>query len=96
MSYTFFTGCQKCVWWNVFLVSSLRGCSEGMVQDPATRCDEMGRFPAILSFQKHRRPSQSIEGVPIKLQQCGKSATHDGLFPYSPAIFIAGMVIRNI
>ena len=30
------------------------------------------------------------------LGQCSQSATHDGMFSYSPAMFIAEMVIRNI
>ena len=34
---------------------------------PATRCNEMGGFPAILRFSKHRRPSQTIAGVPSKI-----------------------------
>ena len=32
---------------------------------------------------------------PPKSQQCGQSATHDGMFPYSPAMLFAAMVIRN-
>ena len=50
-------------------------------------------FSVILSFQMHCSPSQVY---PKKSQQCGQSATYDGLFPYSPAMFIARMVIRNI
>ena len=33
---------------------------------------------------------------PQKSQQCGQSASHDGMFLYSPAMSIAAMVIRNI
>ena len=31
-----------------------------------------------------------------KWQQCGQSATYDGIFELSPAMFIAAMAIRNI
>ena len=41
----------------------------------------------------HRRPWQVS---PKKSQQCGQSATHDGMFLYCPAMPIAAMVIRNI
>ena len=41
----------------------------------------------------HRRPSQVS---PPKLQQCGQSQTHDGMFSLSPAMVIAAMAIRNI
>ena len=68
-------------------------CTMSTSIDPATRCDEMGNFPAILSFYKHRRPSQVS---PKKSQQCGKPATHDGKCSCSPAMIIAAMVIRNI
>ena len=30
-----------------------------------------------------------------KSQQCGQSATHDGRFPFSSAMVIAAMVIKN-
>ena len=33
---------------------------------------------------------------PLNLQQCSQSATHDGIFSYSPAMSIAAMVISNI
>ena len=33
---------------------------------------------------------------PQKSQQCGQSATHDGMFSSSPAMVIAAMVIRNM
>ena len=46
---------------------------------PATRCDGIG---------KHRR---TLQVSPIKLQQCGHSATHYGMFSYSPVMFIAAM-----
>ena len=65
----------------------------GVPIGPATRCDEMGHFPVILGFQKHRRPSQVS---PKKSQQCGQSATHDGRFPFSPEFSIAGIAYRNI
>ena len=51
-----------------------------------------GTLTAILGFWKHRRPSQVS---PQKSQQCGQSATQDGMFLYSPAMPIAAMVIRN-
>ena len=60
---------------------------------PATRCDTNGPFPASKSIADHRRLSQLSSS---KSQQCGQSATHDGLFPYSLAMFSAAMVIRNI
>ena len=50
---------------------------------PATRCDKTGHLPAILGFWKHRRPSQVS---PRKSQQCGQSATQDGMFLYSPLL----------
>ena len=61
---------------------------------PATRCDEMGQFAVILGFciADHRRTSQVS---PPKSQQCGQSATHDGMFSLSPAMVISAMVIRN-
>ena len=37
-----------------------------------------------------------LQVSPLKSWQCGKSTTHDGIFSYSPAMFIAEMVIRNI
>ena len=51
------------------------------------------RFRASRSIAHHRISSQVS---PQKLRQCGQSATHDGMFSYSPAMFIAAMVIRNI
>ena len=60
---------------------------------PATRCDEMGYFPVILSV---RSIADHCKYLQKKLQQCGQSATHNGMFEHSPAMFIAAMVIRNI
>ena len=57
---------------------------------PATRCDEMGHFPAILSFKKYRRPSQIS---PEKSQQCGQSACNDVMCQHPPAMLMAAMVI---
>ena len=51
------------------------------------------RFGASRSIADHRRSSQVSA---LKSQQCGQSATHDGMFSYSPGMFIAAMVIRNI
>ena len=51
------------------------------------------RFYAFRSIADHRRSSQVS---PQKSQQCGMSASHDGIFLYSPAMPIAAMVIRNI
>ena len=44
-------------------------------------------------FPKVLRTSQ---GSPHKLQQCGQSASHNVMFPYSPVIFITAMSLRNI
>ena len=71
-------------------IGFVKGCTHTV--GSATRCDEIGCFTAISSFQKHRRPSQVS---PQKSQQCGQSATDDGMFSYSPVMFIAAMVIRN-
>ena len=60
--------------------------------DPATRCDKMVHFPAI-SITDHHRTAQVS---PEKSQQCGQSATHDGMCQPSPAMLIAAMEIRNI
>ena len=66
---------------------------------PATRCNKMGHFPdfelpgASETIADHRRPSPVS---PKESQQCGQSATHDGMSSYSPAIVIAAMAIRNI
>ena len=38
----------------------------------------------------------SAQVPPQKSQQCGQSATHDGMFLYSPAMFIAAMVMKHI
>ena len=51
------------------------------------------RFQTSRSIADHLRSSQVS---PPKLQQCGQSIIHDGMFSYSPAMFIAAMVIRNI
>ena len=51
------------------------------------------RFEAFRSIADHRRSSQV---TPKKSQQCDQSATHDGMFLYSPAMLITAMVIRNI
>ena len=51
------------------------------------------RFWASRSIADHHRSSHVS---PLKSQQCGQSATHNGMFSYSPAMLIAAMVIRNI
>ena len=56
---------------------------------PATQCDGIEDFAAIL------RILEASQVSPPELQQCGQSATHDGLFSYSPAMFIAAMAIIN-
>ena len=67
-----------------------------MAIGPATRWNEMGPFPAMLSFQKHCRPWQNIISFYRKMQKCGQSATHDGMCQHSPAMFISAMVTRSI
>ena len=49
------------------LVEAHRVGEDNLVKDPATRCDKMGHFPAILSFWEHRSPSQIIASVPSKI-----------------------------
>ena len=34
---------------------------------PATCCDEMSLFPVIVSFKRHRRPSQNNAGISSKI-----------------------------
>ena len=58
---------------------------------PATRCDDIYHFAAILRLLE---ASQTITGI-SKSQQCSQSAIHDGMFSYSPSMFIAAMVITN-
>ena len=50
-------------------------------------------FKAFRTIADHRSLSQVS---PPKSQQCGQSATHDGMFSYSPAMLIAAIVFRNI
>ena len=49
---------------------------------PATRCNKIGHFPAILDFWKQRDHCRSLQGSPKRLQQCDQSSSHDGMFPY--------------
>ena len=66
---------------------------------PATRCDETGQFDAIFKLLEASQTiadHRSLPQVsPPKSQQCGQSTTHDGMFPLSPAMLFAAMVIRN-
>ena len=78
---------------NGYFPKVCRQCVRIVSIGPATRCDEMGNFPAILSFYKHHRSSYQS---PYKLQQFGQSATHNGMFSYSSMICITAMVTRNI
>ena len=51
------------------------------------------QFRASRSITDHHR---SLQVSPSKLQQCGQSAAHDGISPYSPAIYITVMANGNI
>ena len=55
-------------------------------------CFDFEVLEASQTNANHRTPSHVS---PLKSQQYGQSATHDGIFSYSPAMFIAAMVIRN-
>ena len=69
---------------------------KSLPQGPVTRCDDMGQFAAILGFRSIAERRRTSQVSPPKSQQCGQSATHDGMFSLSPAMVIAAMVIRNI
>ena len=50
-------------------------------------------FKAFRTIADHRSLSQVSAA---KSQQCGQSASHAGMFSYSPAMLIAGIVFTNI
>ena len=58
------------------------------------------KWPTFHGMAPHRRrkASQRVARVYLlkKSQQCGQLNSHDGRFPYSPAMLIAALVIRNI
>ena len=66
-----------------------------MIIGPATRCgpfpcdfELLGASQNIIGYCRYLLENRSGHG--------GQSATHDGMFPYSPAISIAAKAYRNI